>query len=556
MWRRIALAAGLVGCTPDALRAPSAPDPRPEPTETAATAVGLDPAGPREAELAGWPPLVVNEVLPGNDSILADERGQYDDWIELYNPTGADVDLTGWSIGDDPDPDWTFPAGTVIPAKGHLVVWADGQPRQGPLHATFSLGADEDTAWLFAPDESVVDSLTWPPLPDDVVYGRFPSGGPNRAASIVATPYNGNPADPGVSTDPTDVLFPRAGVFRVDLRVSQRDLDRLDENDRLTVEAGLGFEGAWLEPVGLSIKGGLGSRRDIDDKAAFRINLDEYVQGTRLRGMETLTLNNMVQDPSTVHEVLGYGLLREAGVPAPRVAHVELYLNGEYRGLYLHVETVDDQFLERWFPDDPYGNLYEGTYGVDLRPEDVQDFDLDEVGENDVTDRSELQALADFLAGPRTEAQMPEFERRVDLEEVLDAMAAEALMGHWDGYQYSANNYRIYHEPSIDQWSLVPSGLDQTFEDARGIWDGDAALIEFCLDIPSCRRRYDLKLGEMAARMLALDCRGRAEEVLARTSPFYEADPYRETSMEDHEAELRETYEWCSSWPRDVLGWL
>jgi spore coat protein CotH len=262
----------------------------------------------------------------------------------------------------------------------------------------------------------------------------------------------------------------------------------------------------------------------------------------------------MVQDPSTIHEVLGYGLLRDAGVPAPRVTHVELYLNGEYRGLYLNVETVDDQFLRRWFPDDPYGNLYEGTYGGDLSPSQMDQLDLDEVGVDDVTDRSEVEAVSAFLAGPATEAQALELEARFDLEEVLSAMAAEAVFAHWDGYQYSANNYRIYHRPSLDQWSLIPSGLDQTFEDERGLWDGDAAIIAFCLDIPSCRTRYDLKLAELSYRLLALDCPGLVGEVLPLTLPLYERDRYKESSVEQLEQEVEDTLDWCREFPLEVLG--
>jgi spore coat protein CotH len=96
-----------------------------------------------------------------------------------------------------------------------------------------------------------------------------------------------------------------------------------------------------------------------------------------------MTLNNMVQDGSAMHEDVSYEMFREAGVPASRVAHVELYLNGEYRGLYLHVETVDDQFLKRHFLD-PDGNLYEGTYGGDLTLESISDMDRDELGAIDL----------------------------------------------------------------------------------------------------------------------------------------------------------------------------
>jgi hypothetical protein len=103
---------------------------------------------PTAGPIASWGqpwflPVHVSEVMPENRSRHKDEAGDFDPWIELFNPSADAVDLGAYSLSDDPADRrrWTFRAGTVIPRHGHLVVFADGQPTQGPLHTSFRLTA-------------------------------------------------------------------------------------------------------------------------------------------------------------------------------------------------------------------------------------------------------------------------------------------------------------------------------------------------------------------------------------------------------------------------------
>jgi hypothetical protein len=70
-----------------------------------------------------------------------DDAGEAEPWIELFNAGAGDVDLGGAFLSDDPAQrrKWTFPAGTIIKRHAQLLVAADGQPAQGPLHASFRL---------------------------------------------------------------------------------------------------------------------------------------------------------------------------------------------------------------------------------------------------------------------------------------------------------------------------------------------------------------------------------------------------------------------------------
>ena len=84
--------------------------------------------------------VYVNEVLAVNDSTIADELGEYDDWMELYNVGDEAVDVGGLYITDTLSQltRWQIPIGhpdsTTIQAKGFLVLWADGEPDEGVLH--------------------------------------------------------------------------------------------------------------------------------------------------------------------------------------------------------------------------------------------------------------------------------------------------------------------------------------------------------------------------------------------------------------------------------------
>jgi len=77
--------------------------------------------------------VVINEFLASNGTILADEDGDYEDWIELYNPSTEPINLDGYTLTDKPDiPNkWTFPAVT-IQSNGFLLIWASGKDRRTP----------------------------------------------------------------------------------------------------------------------------------------------------------------------------------------------------------------------------------------------------------------------------------------------------------------------------------------------------------------------------------------------------------------------------------------
>jgi len=121
--------------------------------------------------------IVINEIMATQQNNQADEVGEYDDWIELYNTTSNPLPLAGVYLSDKRDQvtKWALPD-TIIPADDYMIVWADEDGSQGPMHANFKLSAGGEYISLAYADGSIVDTLTYGEQVADVSYGRLPNG--------------------------------------------------------------------------------------------------------------------------------------------------------------------------------------------------------------------------------------------------------------------------------------------------------------------------------------------------------------------------------------------
>ena len=133
---------------------------------------------------AGADDLVITEFLASNDSVLADEDGDYADWIEIHNASLTSVSLAGWYLTDD-EADlikWQFPSVT-LPSGGYLVVFASDKNRINPageLHTSFKLSGDGEYLGLIRPDGATAACEFAPAYPTqytDVSYGVHEAAG-------------------------------------------------------------------------------------------------------------------------------------------------------------------------------------------------------------------------------------------------------------------------------------------------------------------------------------------------------------------------------------------
>ena len=121
--------------------------------------------------------LVINEFMADNENTVADQDGDYDDWIELYNNGNDDINLNGYYLSDDAsDPyQWTFPDTTLMTGE-YLIVWADKDETQEGLHANFKLSKSGETIVLSSNNQELLDEISFLEQKTDTSYGRFPNG--------------------------------------------------------------------------------------------------------------------------------------------------------------------------------------------------------------------------------------------------------------------------------------------------------------------------------------------------------------------------------------------
>jgi len=298
----------------------------------------------------------------------------------------------------------------------------------------------------------------------------------------------------------------------------------------------------------IRLKGNVGgSFRDLSKKAAFKL---KFKKTEAVLGLRKMTLNNMVQDPSMVHETLAYAAFRAAGVPASRTGYAYVRLNGEDLGVYLDLENLDSVGLARIFGsfDDETQHLYEGEGGHDVKPGEATAFEVDEGPEDDIADLEALiKAVNDEGGGPFSER----LATHADLAEMTKMWAVEKYIDHWDGYSGHAepflrpNNYYLFSEPS-GRFQMLPWGADQTWIPTEGVsnrevtFDGKGGvLFNKCLEDKVCFRQYWEALKGVTTTIAALGPQTLAESTATMLAPW-QAEEIANGRFEYDAAEIKE----------------
>jgi len=146
-------------------------------------------------------PLVINEYQALNTGQAVDDHGDADPWIELFNRGEETVWLAGTCIGPDlrgPDSLHCFDADLAVEPGQAILLWADGEPEEGPSHLGFILDGDGGELVLFAPPEGeepsdegagqVLDVVFFGPQVPGESYGRTENGSEAWGPIISPTP--------------------------------------------------------------------------------------------------------------------------------------------------------------------------------------------------------------------------------------------------------------------------------------------------------------------------------------------------------------------------------
>ncbi|HWB03670.1 MAG TPA: FG-GAP-like repeat-containing protein [Verrucomicrobiales bacterium] len=165
--------------------------------------------------------VTINEVLASADEFIAPGSNKAVDCVEIFNGTGAAVDLTNWVLriapkpGQEPKSDFIFPSATV-PPNGIVVVFCTEKTEA--WHAPFKLPAEGGTLLLLKPDSVESDSVTYPPQRTDISYARIFDGSRNFVFNpfpgIGSTNFDNGNVEPKLEFKGVDAALLQSGIWR------------------------------------------------------------------------------------------------------------------------------------------------------------------------------------------------------------------------------------------------------------------------------------------------------------------------------------------------------
>ncbi|HTT95028.1 MAG TPA: CotH kinase family protein [Solirubrobacterales bacterium] len=394
---------------------------------------------------------------------------------------------------------------------------------------------------------------------------------------------------------PANWMYEPTSFTEVHLTLPQASITALEAEPKEYVEGTFsiaetdgtpGSAGPFSAPltVGIELKGSLGSMRRLSEKAAFKIKFDKFVDGQSFLGLEKMTLNNMVQDPSMVHEATTYEAFHRMGVPAPHVGYTYLTVNGESYGVHLNIETQDAQSLENEFGTPftaPPQHLYSGEYGADVSNELLHEtaqkkWEALEVSEGKKKEKGDLEALVAAVEGTT-----PSFSERVagvaDLTEMTKDFLVEKFVGNFDGYAgiapdyYRPNNFYLYSD-TAGRFQLMPWGTDQTWQSDEHVdfGTGGGILFSECMaDLAGCRQTYlqaareglsalDATTLDTVARCAALELRPWQEREATESNWLRLPDPAEDAAenLQKETDEVAATRAFIASRPGELAAFL
>ncbi len=150
---------------------------------------------------SGEAQIFINEWMSKNETILADDQGDFDDWIEIYNAGTEAIDLAGYYFTDTPSEPtlWQIPTNqpelTTVPAEGFLVLWADKDIEDGANHLDFKLSSSGETITIFQDTEAgliTIDEVSYTDQAENVSMGRIIDGQSEIAALPAPSPNASN----------------------------------------------------------------------------------------------------------------------------------------------------------------------------------------------------------------------------------------------------------------------------------------------------------------------------------------------------------------------------
>ena len=296
-----------------------------------------------------------------------------------------------------------------------------------------------------------------------------------RFFEIVLLAFSFSPVTQSQHIPDYGTVFPQQEVTSIYITINPDSLDWMISNleNEHEFPATFVFESASFVDtvfnIGLRLRGNTSLTAA---KKSFKISFNTFDQGGEWQNLEKLNLLATVNDPSLIRSKIAHDLFRRFGIAAARTSYTKLFINNEYRGVYLNVEHIDEQMAALYFDGQGDGNLYKCTYPADLdfisnNPNDYKfalwgnrHYDLitnDYL--DDYTDLSEFIAILNNTSSANLSCALP-YEFHVS--DYLKIAAIDVLLGNWDNHIFLKNNFYLYHDQLTDRLRFIPYDLDNT----------------------------------------------------------------------------------------------
>lgn len=304
-------------------------------------------------------------------------------------------------------------------------------------------------------------------------------------------------------------FFNEPALRTFQIQLPEQTLAQLRSNPRSYVTATITEGINVLTNVAIRLRGN-GSFRNLEEKPGFAIKFDEFATNQSYRGLAKLMFNNSIQDETYFAEFLATQLFRDAGLPAARVTHARLTLNGRDLGLYVVLEAMNKDFLKLHFRN-PHGNFYEAPF---------HDIDLPlEQDSGTHGDQADVRNLYRVCTLTNAIERWNELRKVLDVDRFISFAAMEMLAAHWDGYVLHTNNYRLYHDPMSDKFVFVPHGMDWALlrPNLSLRAPQHSAVARAVLSVPEGQRLYRERVGTLFTNVFrASVITNRIEQELAK----------------------------------------
>jgi len=273
-------------------------------------------------------------------------------------------------------------------------------------------------------------------------------------------------------------------------------------------EVDVEIDGNIIEDIGVRQKGFSSHFFSPTNKKPIKLNFGKFVVDQEYDGIKRLNLANGVGDPAIVKDKIIYDMYRLHGIPAPRVAHTKIYINGTYWGIYGMIEQIDKRYLKRSFADND-GNLWKNKGNSNLlwQGTNPNSYPFELQTNETENDWTKFIDFLDFINHSSNSDFEEHIEDIFDLDEYLRILAVDILTNNWDSYIDHGRNWYLYHEPKTDKMHWLP--WDHNFAFDRGPnGEGDfyiilnnpqKILIHRILQVPDFRTRYLDYMCEMLA---------------------------------------------------------